>query len=354
MIRAVSVRLFALLVWSVLFILAHPAFSRADCGHIPVYPEGEPSPDPVQPDDTPPDVAPPDTVQPGDDSAEWKDWQPVNPVAYRMTIQEPSQKAVLAWNQKEQIMVLSTELKSSRKGKLLEIMPLPSRPKLSKGDADLFDKTLKLFRSKHNLPEPVVARIAKSKPAGEVIEVVQIGYHKLSVARVLNPKEFVQWADNYARGQLGPKTQAVITPVGRQVIGQYLREGYKYWVFDLIEVDTKPQPHVAVQYRFQTDFLYYPLRITRTSGSGGTKVELLVLTDQLLSHFRGLDPKSINMPQTSVDVSLNEVQNLNTEIANLFGPQPVKLRYWEIQGPIQSFTGDLQAATQPVRRIRFN
>ena len=293
-----------------------------------------------------------DVDDPNDDEGDW-DWDQPNPKS-ALLLQEPIQKAVIAWNGREQIMVLITELKGSRKGQMMEIMPVPSRPTVTKGDPRLFAKTMDLFRSKQSRPARTVrSRGTPPVAGGEIIETVKIGYHNIAVARVVNPQQFVRWAEDYVKRHVGRRAKPVITKTGRQVISQYLREGYKYWVFDLIEPDTELQPHVAIQYRFQTDYLYYPLKITRTVGRGNTHVQLLVLTDGLLTHFRGLDHKKIKVPQPAATISSRELRELSTDVADLFGPRPVKLRLWEIEGPIQSLTDDVLASNRPVRRIRF-
>ena len=140
---------------------------------------------------------------------------------------------------------------------------------------------------------------------------------------------------------------------GRQVITRYLNEGYRYWVFDLVDVETETRPHVAIQYRFPTSFLYYPLRITRSSGVGNTQIELLVLTQAPLQYFRGVDRNQLKAQHASVVVSREELRRLSAELDAFFPGGAVQLRMWELQGPIQSFRGDLQARTQPVTARRL-
>ena len=53
---------------------------------------------------------------------------------------EPAQNAIIAWNGKEQILLLSTDLKASKPTKVLEVLPLPSEPVVTRGDAATFSK----------------------------------------------------------------------------------------------------------------------------------------------------------------------------------------------------------------------
>ena len=122
----------------------------------------------------------------GDDEA-WEDWS--EEPAAKVAVEEPTQKAVIAWNGSEQLMVLKTELKANRPGKLLEIMPLPGRPVVTKGDEHLFNRVLHLFRTKHGLP-PIVAK-GPAGPGARIIEELQIGNHRIAVAQVVDPTKFV-------------------------------------------------------------------------------------------------------------------------------------------------------------------
>ena len=51
----------------------------------------------------------------------------------------------------------------------------------------------------------------------------------------------------------------------------------------------------AIQYRFKTESLFYPLRITRTE-EGETSIELLVLTQRPLIQFPGIPIEEIKLP----------------------------------------------------------
>ncbi len=46
-----------------------------------------------------------------------------------VSIYEPGQKAIIAWNGQEEILILSTDVSATGETLVLEIMPLPSNPK---------------------------------------------------------------------------------------------------------------------------------------------------------------------------------------------------------------------------------
>lgn len=284
-----------------------------------------------------------------EDAGEWEDWS--GHAISKARIQEPTQKAVIAWNGREQLMVLQTEIRGTQRMKMMEIIPLPGRPTVTEGDRHLFNKTMRMFRTKHGLPFAIAKSTPRRGPGGVIIEEVEIGNHQIAVAQVLDARTFISWADGYVKTRVGRNAQPAISARGRKIITAYLNEGYRYWVFDLIDVDTDMRQHVAIQYRFPTNQLYYPMRITRTSGTGDTHVQLLIITQQLLRYFKGIRREQIDAPASSVRLAPSELRSLSTDIAGMFGGRSVQLRLWELRGPIQSFTGDLQArATLPGRQ----
>jgi len=129
----------------------------------------------------------------------------------------------------------------------------------------------------------------------------------------------------------------------KTVVGEYLKEGFSWFVFDVVSLDEKPKTNEAIQYRFATKSMFYPLKITRTA-EGQTSVELLVLTTQLLRKFTGIPIEQVRLRHDPVSISSKELRGLSEEMDALLGHQEnLKLRIWEIQGRLSSFTKDLIA-----------
>ena len=61
---------------------------------------------------------------------------------------EPTQRAAIAFNGSEEILLLSTDLRSSEPTKVLEVLPLPSEPKVSKGDVKFFTNAVDLINAR--------------------------------------------------------------------------------------------------------------------------------------------------------------------------------------------------------------
>jgi hypothetical protein len=62
------------------------------------------------------------------------------PIKSDVSVYEPGQKAIIAWNKGKEILILSTDVRASGETKVLEVMPLPSVPKIEKGDLKSFLK----------------------------------------------------------------------------------------------------------------------------------------------------------------------------------------------------------------------
>jgi len=260
---------------------------------------------------------------------------------------EPNQRAMIAFDGREEILLLSTDLRASKPTKVLEVIPLPCEPKVCKGDVEVFRKATELINRK--LPRRrALAHRAKAaegnfggRPAGKVTFHKKIGPHDISVTKVLNRKGFVRWVKDYLK-RAGVDNPTIPPPM-KGVIAEYLLDDYKWFVFDVIALDRETKTNDAIQYRFATDYLYYPLRITRAE-EGFTTIKLLILSPQLLSHFPGLPIDRIQLLHTPVSITSMELRELNEDMDALLDHRPsTKLRIWHIHGKLSGFDEDLIA-----------
>jgi len=268
------------------------------------------------------------------------------PFRPNIKIFEPIQRAMIAWNGEEEILLLSTDMRASDSTEVLEVLPLPTEPVVKKGDIETFRKATNLINKKIRRQNIIMSKRnggkeTEYKPAGEITFHKKIGVHDISVAHVLNKSGFISWVENYL-DSLGVKSPDI--PEGlKNVVGEYLEEEIPWFVFDVISLNTELKTNNAIQYRFKTDFLYYPIKIMSTE-EGYTSMEFLILTPELLSNFPGIPIKKIKLQHQPISVSFNEIKNLNEEMSELLGDREnMKLRIWKIEGRISSFTEDLIA-----------
>jgi len=269
------------------------------------------------------------------------------PIPFRRDVQifEPNQRAMIAWSGSEEILLLSTDMRASKPTQVLEVLPLPTEPKVKKGDVDTFRRATALINSKIRRP-PMPARSKApgapptgARPAGEVTFHKKIGAHDVSVTHVLNTKGFIAWVENYLKSA-GVKNPH-IPEANKKVIGEYLASGFTWFVFDVVSLDEVLSTGEAIQYTFKTKFLYYPMKVTQMV-EGYTNVDLLILTPKLLDTFTGLPSQVVKLRHEPVSISSRELRSLNPDMdALLEHREDMKLRVWRLSGLMSSFKEDL-------------
>lgn len=271
------------------------------------------------------------------------------PFSYGVKLFEPNQNAFICWNWNEEILVLSTDLQSSEPTKVLEVTVFPSEPKVTQGDIGIFKKATDLINQKLPLIHSKGGRGASTRggggayiaPAGEITFQEKIGAHDIAVVRVVKVSGFVDWVNDYLR-KSGVENPTIPTSL-RKTVEEYLSEGFEWFSFDVVSLDSKIKTNDAIQYRFKTKELYYPLRISR-GGSGNTEIRLLVVTPGLLDYFRGIPVGKVVMQHEAVDITYEELRSINEEMEMMLsGRGPLKIRNWKIRGDLSSFDKDLLA-----------
>lgn len=264
------------------------------------------------------------------------------PFKPKVKIFEPTQRAMIAWNGKEEILLLSTDLKASEATKVLEVIPLPAEPKVTKGDVEVFQKATALINKKIKQEDRGPGTKGReSSLAGKITFHEKIGAQDISVAHVLDPDRFIEWVNNYLKkaGVDNPVIPESLTTV----VQEYIKEDFTWFVFDVVSLDEKPKTNEAIQYRFKTNSLFYPMKISRTN-QGKTSIELLVLTQHLLGNFSGIPIERVEMRHTPISITADELKSLNEDMDALLGHrEDMKLRIWRIKGDFLSFDKDLIA-----------
>jgi len=267
-----------------------------------------------------------------------------------VSIYEPNQRAVIAFDGREQVLILSTDLRASEPTKVLEVIPLPSEPDVKKGDVTVFSKAVELINRKlfpnrgvaggmGGLGGTLAVGGAPLPPAGEVTVRKTIGAHSISVTHVLDGQRFVQWAEGYLIEQ-GVDQPKIPMPL-KIVIQEYIRDGFEWFAFDVVDLSKETVTKDAIQYRFKTDALYYPLRIPRAE-KGDTNVRLLILTPGLVQMPTGPDLR-VRLAHRPVGITRGELKELGSDdlFQLLRRRGNLQLRIWEINGPLSGFRRDI-------------
>ncbi|UCF70254.1 MAG: DUF2330 domain-containing protein [candidate division WOR-3 bacterium] len=266
---------------------------------------------------------------------------PFNP---NVQIFEPVQRAMIAWNGTDEILLLSTDVHASESTMVLEVLPLPAEPEVKKGDLETFRRATDLINWKIHRGGVSKGRVLSEGvvvPSGEVTFHKQIGAHDISVTHLLNASGFVAWVVRYLQS-IGIE-EDIVSPAMNNLIEDYIKDGFEWFVFDVVSLGEDIVTNEPIQYCFKSDHLFYPLKITSTA-QGSTSIELLILTPRLLNRFPSLPIDRIHLKHDPVEISQDELRGLNEDMYSLLkGYDRMRLRIWEIVGDLEEFDADLLA-----------
>ncbi|MCK4352546.1 DUF2330 domain-containing protein [candidate division WOR-3 bacterium] len=197
-----------------------------------------------------------------------------------ISIYEPGQKAIIGWNGKKEIMILSVDARADTECKVLEILPLPSEPVVDSGSFESFKEVQKLIRK--NAPKMEALFRGKALPGAvpgvELIFHKEIGPHNITCVKALKYQEFVDWALDFIKKQ-GVDTLSLPKEL-QGIIKKYLKSDIPYFVFDIIELSKDPKSVVPLIYEFESPYLFFPLQISRLA-RGNTRIQLFLITQHI-------------------------------------------------------------------------
>lgn len=271
---------------------------------------------------------------------------------------EPNQRAFIAWNGHEEMLILSTDLSASQKTKVLEVIPLPSEPKVTEADVKIFKAAVDLLNSKLPKVKVVVKGSVASggesdnRKEAEVPPVAEITFHEkmgatdVSVVHVRTPEGFVEWVEKYLKSQQvnAPSIPAIM----KKTVEEYLSDGYKWFVFNVVSLDKEVRSKQAIRYHFAADCLYYPMRISRTD-KGDTHISLTILTNNPfdLLTVTGAPEGWLKVAYQVVTATDLELEKVDRDCWKLLGrPPQAKLRVWKISGELAKFNEDILAGKE--------
>lgn len=238
------------------------------------------------------------------------------PVIPGVSIYESGQKAIIAWNGKKEIVILSTDVYGEDETKALEILPLPSKPEVEKGAFRSFEILQELIRQ-HAPPVPLARPDAKlSGDNGEgMVEVLffeKIGAHNVTCVRAKDGDEFSGWVQEYLEEQ--GLSSLALPDTFTDIIEKYIKNRFEFFVFDIIDLSTESQSIEPLVYTFKSDFLFFPLEITNIL-EGDTDITLFLLTKEPMDLWdtgTGLRPGTYYRRQFS-RLPVDDVDELNEE-----------------------------------------
>ena len=261
-----------------------------------------------------------------------------------VSVYGPGQKAIIAWDGEEEILILSTDVHASGDTMVLELLPLPSEPQgIAAGDFYSFVRVEELMMEHFPFSwgDRFRAPLAGEGDGIEIVFYQKIGAHDITVVRAGDVAELIHWVEGFLvdRGMV----QEISYPKLESVAGGYIAEGFEFFVFDLIAVTSNPRSIEPVIYRFETDFLYYPLVISSLA-SGETEISLFLLTPghiDLAELPRGVTTGLLYGQPVRFGINGEELRSIDSGIAELLGDS-AWLTAVKYEGALEALESDLK------------
>jgi len=185
----------------------------------------------------------------------------------KINIISPAQKAIIAWNGKKEIIILSSDIYSADNTKLLSVAPFPALPgKVNKAKVYVFLQIQSLINKYGE-----ISQNADFQKFEKLIYPLSI-----KAAETDSYREFVYWVKSFFLKYKAGFDQSSIRDV-MSVIKSYLKDGSNNYVFEVYDINKNIMSTAPVLYVFDSSFLYYPLRIDNANTSK-TDINLFLIT----------------------------------------------------------------------------
>ncbi len=207
-----------------------------------------------------------------------------------VTVSEDSQKAIILHNLAEEVLILGTDLRASKKTGVIRFIPFPAEPAVDLAPEGAFEKAAAMIK-KYGLKYQYL-HYTKGGPADAETQGVELrlnkklGAHDLTIIKVNDVSQFRQWVNEYFKARGLPAKEQY--PEEEAVVDDYVKRGLIYFVLDYVEVSDEPRFIEPVAYRFTSKELYYPLKTSNTFGGQGS-IELIIIAPTTLC-FAGNEP----------------------------------------------------------------
>lgn len=262
-------------------------------------------------------------------------------------VRESGQRAIIGWDGLTQVLCLATDVSAAEDGILIEFMPLPSMPKVAKGDAGSFDRLNKLL-SKHRVGFPRSTRYDGRKAPREAgragFEIrfhEKIGAHDITILEVRSSAEFVEWIRKKA-SEVSPRA-GELPELVEYLVEKYITVyGCPFFVFDVVTVTKEKKSVEPIIYTFRSKEVFYPLEISRTF-SGSTSIDLFVFSQERL-HQRPLERLGFRV-STVAEVNAGEMEEVMPELRELLG-RSAALQMFRFEGELDGLRGNVSVGVR--------
>ncbi len=250
----------------------------------------------------------------------WSD-RMVVPVS-NIDVYGPGQRAIVAWNGEEEVLILSTDLYAERSGGAIELLPLPTKPTfIQEANKSSFLRLADLIGTAAGL----LGRGKGARALGiEMVFHERIGLHDISVARASDPQALQDWMVPYlSRMGLESAVDRFSSSNVKQLITSYMRQGYQYFLVDVVNLSSARRSVSPIMVAFDSSSLFYPLRVS-SSMKGGTDLTIFLIASGPVKAAQLPSPLSLaryegplNRP-VRVKLTHDDLKSVEPKVASLF------------------------------------
>jgi hypothetical protein len=270
-------------------------------------------------------------------------------------IYQHGQVAAIAWRDGEEVLILSSILQTRYSGmerpigsntsenlvRALEILPLPSVPEIRKGNLEVFKK-LSGIAELGMVKAPIYGRTIEGVRQGvQILFQEAIGPHDITVVEAHGADELVSWVIEYM-DKLGlPAPESRWLDLLAEIAGEYISDGFVYFVFDLVNLGSEAKTIEPLVYKFRSKEPYYPLRISGIMDSYSySQIILFLITEEKIK------PESLEKSGLGIafegSVGLPEIGEADESLSESFkGLESVWLTVLVWRGNLGSLKTDL-------------
>lgn len=201
------------------------------------------------------------------------------PVTPGVSVYEPGQKAIIAWNGQQEILILTTDVSSNRQTTVLEILPLPSKPTVEAGSFQSFQKIQEMIWGEGINRFLFGGEGDARQGSVEILFHTQIGAHNITVVQATEAYDLLEFANSFLTSS--GTNQTITLQKYQTVIEDYISRGFKDYALDIITFTPEEKSINPILYKFDSPTLYYPLLITTPVGGNG-QITIFTLTKEKL------------------------------------------------------------------------
>lgn len=262
----------------------------------------------------------------------------------KIYIQEQAQNAIVAWNGYEEVLILSIDIQSSESTKVLRVIPLPSNPiNVTEGSFDSFTKLQeivneKLLQNWNATLNRLDYLMGEKFPSGDAVVVTfhdTLGAHDITIVKILDVTNFTNWATDFA---ISNGLTVTFSSKFQSMVEEYLGDNISFFVFDIIDTTEEEHSINPIVYRFKTDFLFYPLKITAASDVGETYANVNVfcitkdrIKEEIFSDISFYSNVGYSWYfggfYSDINLTEDELLEISPDIYNLFKGDPILMSY---------------------------